>query len=78
MIVEIKYCVPCGYLGRAEELQHALLAEFGGRLEAVTLKTGDSGVFELSANGDKLFAKPEEFHLDEVVARVRNLLAHAA
>lgn len=78
MVVDITYCVPCGYLPRAEEVQHALLTEFGGKLEAVALRTGDSGVFTIAVDGDVVYAKPEEFSLDELTARVRTRLSAAA
>lgn len=31
--VEIEYCVPCGFLDRAEEVQHELLSTFGGEID---------------------------------------------
>ena len=39
--MEIEYCVPCGHLERAIELERLLLTELGGRLAAVRLKTGE-------------------------------------
>lgn len=42
--VEIEYCVPCGFLERAENVQHALLTNFGAELDRVALVTGDHGV----------------------------------
>ncbi len=70
MIVEIQYCVPCGYLERALEAEKAILQAFGQEIEGVTLVTGEKGVFTLRADGDTIYAKPEEFNLTEVVARV--------
>lgn len=49
--VEIEYCVPCGFLERAEDVQHALLTSFGERLDRVALVTGDHGVFEVRVDG---------------------------
>ena len=58
--VEIEYCVPCGLLDRAVETQRALLSEYGLGLEAVTLRTGDGGVFVVRADGDVLLDTDED------------------
>ena len=69
--VEIEYCVPCGMLERAQDVQHALLEEYGERLDSVTLVTGDSGVFEVRADGEQVFDKEEdEFDVDAIVESV--------
>ncbi|WP_290819328.1 Rdx family protein, partial [Halovivax sp.] len=36
----MQYCVPCGHLDRTQDLQEAILSEFGRELEAVSLVTG--------------------------------------
>ena len=75
--IEIEYCVPCGHLDRASELQHAILSQFGQDLESVTLVTGDNGVFRVRADGDTIFDKAEEgygYDTDEIVRRVREQL----
>jgi len=73
--VEIEYCVPCGYLDRAESLQHALLSSFGERLDRVALVTGDRGVLRVAVDGEPVFdLADEEFDVDEVVRRVRERL----
>lgn len=59
-LVEIEYCVPCGHLDRAIQLQRAILEEFGQNIDGVTLKTGDSGVFTVSVDDEQLFDKAEE------------------
>jgi len=69
--VEIEYCVPCGMLDRAQDVQHAILSEYGERLDSVTLVTGDSGVFKVRANGEQVFDKDEdEFDVDAIVESV--------
>ncbi|NEU58155.1 SelT/SelW/SelH family protein [Halorussus sp. MSC15.2] len=69
--VEIEYCVPCGMLDRAQDVQHALLSEYGERLDSVALVTGDSGVFEVRADGEQVFDKDEdEFDVDAIVESV--------
>ncbi|NHN49575.1 SelT/SelW/SelH family protein [Halostella sp. JP-L12] len=73
--VEIEYCVPCGFLDRAEDVQHALLSSLGEDLEAVTLRTGDHGVFRVDVDGETVFDKADdEFDVDGIVRDVRNRL----
>ncbi|WP_267639217.1 SelT/SelW/SelH family protein [Haloarchaeobius amylolyticus] len=73
--VEIEYCVPCGFLNRAEDLQHVLLQTFGEQLDAVTLRTGDHGIFEVRVDGETVFDKSEdEFDVDEITRAVREKL----
>jgi len=71
MLIEIEYCVPCGYLPRATEAQTRLLEEFGNSIEGVTLKTGRKGVFTFRADGEQVYAKPEEFDIESIVATIR-------
>jgi len=73
--VEIEYCVPCGMLDRAQDVQTALLEQFGQRLDTVALRTGDSGVFRVAVDGEPVFdLATDEFDVDEVVRRVRERL----
>lgn len=70
--VEIEYCVPCGYLDRAVSVQRALLTSFGERLDAVTLRTGDHGVFRVTVDGEPVFdIADDEFDVDEMVRHTR-------
>lgn len=70
--VEIEYCVPCGFLSRAEDVQHALLTTFGESLEAVTLRTGANGVFVVRVDDAVVFDKSrDEFDVDGIVRQVR-------
>ncbi|MFD1684677.1 SelT/SelW/SelH family protein [Halobellus litoreus] len=70
--IEIEYCVPCGFLNRAEEIQHALLEQFGDRLDRVALVTGDHGVLTVSVDGDVVWDKAEdEYDVDGITRRVR-------
>jgi len=62
--VEIEYCVPCGHLPRALDVQEDILEEFGLQLDGVRLKTGDGGVFKVSADGEVLYDKSEDGDLD--------------
>ena len=70
--VDIEYCVPCGHRSRALDVADHLLDSFGQELEAVSLVTGDSGVFTISVDGDLVFDKSEdEFDLDAITDDVR-------
>jgi len=69
--VEVEYCVPCGMLERAQDVQTAILAEFGQSVESVSLVTGDGGVFEVRADGEVVFDKEsDEFDVDAIVESV--------
>ena len=73
--VEIEYCVPCGFLERAEDIQHALLANFGEELDRVALVTGDHGVLEVRLDGETIFDKADdEYDVDGIAREVRDRL----
>ncbi len=70
--VEVEYCVPCGMLGRAQDVQEAILSEFGQEVDSVSLVTGDSGVFKVRVDGEQVFDKEtDEFSVDGIVDSVR-------
>lgn len=68
--VEIEYCVPCGFLDRAVDVQRALLVQYGDRLDRVALVTGDRGVFEVRVDGETVFDKAEDEYDVEGIADV--------
>ncbi|MXR41971.1 SelT/SelW/SelH family protein [Halobaculum sp. WSA2] len=77
--VEIEYCVPCGMLERAQDVQAAILEEFGMEVESVSLVTGDGGVFEVRADGEVVFDKEsDEFDVDAIVESVGGHVGAAA
>ena len=70
--IEIEYCVPCGMLDRAQDVQAALLEQFGQRLDTVALRTGDGGVFRVAVDGEEVFdADEDEYDIDAIVERVQ-------
>jgi selenoprotein W-related protein len=75
--VHIEYCVPCGFLDRAEEVQHALLTSLGEDLDSVALVTGEKGVFRVHVDGDTIYDKDEDgdYDVDALVATVRDRVA---
>ena len=77
--VEIEYCVPCGHLNNAQDVQGALLEQFGMELDGVRLKTGDGGVFTVSVDGELVFDKAEDdYDVDEITRRVREHVGASA
>lgn len=77
--VEIEYCVPCGFLPRAQTVQEALLETFGQELDRVALKTGAHGVFEVRVDGELVFDKDEDdYSVDGIVDAVKRQLRAAA
>ena len=71
--VEIEYCVPCGFLERAEAVQHAILTSLGERIDRVALVTGDHGILEVRVDGTVVFEKEtDEFDVDAIVRAVRD------
>ncbi|WP_201774325.1 SelT/SelW/SelH family protein [Demequina flava] len=75
MKIDIEYCVPCGYLDRAIDAQRTLLATFGGQLDAVSLTTGDKGVFRVTADGEQIYSKPDDFDITQLVESVKERLS---
>ncbi|MFB6108910.1 MAG: SelT/SelW/SelH family protein [Haloplanus sp.] len=78
--VEIEYCVPCGFLDRAETVQHALLSELGDDLDAVALVTGDHGVFRVNVGDEVVYDKDEDgdYDADELVETVADRVGATA
>jgi selenoprotein W-related protein len=76
MQVEIEYCVPCGLIEPAIEMQQALLSRFGERLDAVRLKAGSGGIFAIRADGELIFDKARDgYNLEAIVSAVGSRLA---
>ncbi len=69
-IVEIQYCVPCGHLPRAIDIQKSILEHFGRKIGGVKLKTGGDGIFTIAVNGEQIYDKSQEFELDELIASI--------
>ena len=73
--VEIEYCVPCGMLDRALDVEEAVLRQFGDQLDRVSLVTGDHGIFVVRADGEQIFDKDQDgYDVEEIVRRVRTHL----
>lgn len=55
--VEIEYCTQCRWLLRAAWVAQELLTTFETDLNAVTLKPGTGGIFEVRLNGESIFSR---------------------
>jgi len=70
--VEIEFCLPCGHLNRAEDVQHVLLQSLGGSIDEITLVPGDDGVFTVTVDDTIVFdVADQEYDLDQIVRDVR-------
>jgi selenoprotein W-related protein len=69
--VEIEYCVPCGHLEKAIDTQRVILNEFGQRLGAVALVTGDKGVFKIRVDGEEIFDKSMGYDEQAILASIK-------
>lgn len=72
MEIEIEYCVPCGLLSAAEQVEHALSTRLGERVNVLRFKPGHGGVFRITIDDELIFDKNRDgFDLDAIVERVR-------
>jgi selenoprotein W-related protein len=69
--VEIEYCVPCGHLEKAIDTQRVILTEFGQKLHAVALVTGDKGVFKIRVNGEEIFDKSMGYDEQAILSSIK-------
>ncbi len=67
--IKIKYCVPCGYLARAEEFK-SVLEEKGAEVELID---GDRGIFDVWVNDELTFSKHTEGRFPEIEEIVEKL-----
>ena len=72
--VYIEYCVPCGFLDRAETVQPALLTSLGEELDSVALVTGEKGVFRVHVDDETIYDKDADgdYDVEDLVATVRD------
>lgn len=69
--VEIGYCVPCGHLNRAQDLEEAILEAYGLKVDRVALVPGDGGVFEVRVDSETIFDVDEdEYDADAIVEEI--------
>lgn len=64
--VEIHYCTQCRWLLRAAWLAQELLTTFDQELTALTLRPGTGGVFEITANGQRVWSRKDAGRFPEI------------
>jgi len=73
--VEIEFCLPCGHLNRAEDVQHVLLQSFGETIDSITLLPGDNGIFTVTVDDTTVFDITEaDYDPDQIARDVRTHL----
>jgi selenoprotein W-related protein len=76
--VVITYCTQCRWLLRAAWLAQELLATFEAELAEVALRPGRGGVFEVEADGTRVWSRATEGRFPdakELKQRVRDVIA---
>lgn len=76
--IEIHYCTQCRWLLRAAWMAQELLTTFEQEIEALTLRPGTGGVFEIRANGALVWSRKAEGRFPEITElkqRVRDVIA---
>jgi selenoprotein W-related protein len=70
--VEIEFCLPCGYLNRAEDVQHVVMQSLGETIDAITLVPGDNGVFTVTVDDETIFdITDDDYDVDQIVRNVK-------
>lgn len=64
--VIIVYCSQCRWLLRASWMAQELLSTFDTELDELTLKPGTGGIFEVYANGERLWSRKEAGRFPEI------------
>jgi selenoprotein W-related protein len=64
--IEIHYCTQCRWLLRAAWVSQELLSTFDGDIEALTLKPGTGGVFDITLDGEALWSRKVEGRMPEI------------
>ena len=75
--VEVEYCVQCQWLLRAAWLAQELLSTFGDDIGEAALVPGRGGIFEVRAQGRRLWSRAAEGRFPEakeLKQRLRDLI----
>lgn len=76
--IEIHYCAQCRWLLRSTWMAQELLTTFDGEISELTLKPGTGGIFEVIANGIRVWSRKEEGRFPDIVElkqRVRDVVS---
>lgn len=64
--IEIHYCTGCRWMLRAAWMAQELLSTFEGDIAELVLKPTTGGVFEVHANGERLWSRHEQGGFPEI------------
>jgi selenoprotein W-related protein len=64
--VTIVYCSQCRWLLRASWMAQELLSTFDSELDELTLKPSTGGIFEVYANGERIWSRKEAERFPEI------------
>ncbi|GAB1856221.1 SelT/SelW/SelH family protein [Flavobacteriaceae bacterium MHTCC 0001] len=76
--IKIVYCTQCRWLLRASWISQELLTTFSDTINELTLVPGMGGIFEVYANGVKIWSRKEMNgfpEIKELKKRVRDVIA---
>ncbi len=76
--VEIRYCTQCRWLLRAAWMAQELLTTFDEEIDELVLKPGTGGIFEVHANGERVWSRKDDGGFPEITElkqRVRDRIA---
>jgi len=76
--VEIHYCTRCRWLLRASWMAQELLTTFQSELGRLSLVPGSGGIFEVHANGQRIWSREDDGGFPEISVlkqRVRDVIA---
>jgi selenoprotein W-related protein len=65
--IEIHYCTQCRWMLRAAWMAQELLSTFDGDIEALTLRPGAGGIFEVHLDGALLWSRKDAGRFPDIV-----------
>lgn len=76
--IVITYCTQCRWLLRSAWMAQELLSTFDQEITELTLRPATGGIFEISANGQKVWSRKDDGGFPEITTlkqRVRDAIA---
>lgn len=64
--ITIEFCTLCNWMHRATWMQQELFTTFQDDLEAITLKQGSGGIYDIYLDGELLFSRKETGRFPEI------------
>lgn len=64
--IEIKYCSQCRWLMRSTWMAQEILTTFEGDVDELSLLPGTGGIFEIFANGERIWSRKEMRRFPEI------------